>query len=194
MLATHISYNEQEIISFTKKFTLYNIIVVGFMYCLLWGDSLFLGFKKLVDLLLNDGLLAYIYFFMKIFFGGTVSIIFGIILHELIHAFFFMILSKNSFKSIQFGFKKKPLLFYVHCKDSLNIHAFRTGIIMPGLMIGFIPTVIGLIYGNIYLTVYGIIFTSGAAGDIMVFLATKGLRQSQKIRDLPNRMGFELVD
>ncbi|HKI44325.1 MAG TPA: DUF3267 domain-containing protein [Balneolales bacterium] len=155
---------------------------------------LFLDFKKLVSLLFNEGIFEYIYFFIKIFSLSTIFIIFGVIFHELIHAFFFTILSRNNFKSVQFGFQKKPLSFYIHCRNPLTIYAFRTGVIMPGLIIGLIPTIIGLIWGNIYMTVYGVIFTSGAAGDIMILIATKGLRRSQKIRDLPDKMGFELVN
>lgn len=193
MMMRYIYYNDNEILSFTKKFTLYNIIIVGLMYCILWSETLILGFQKIVLLLLNKGILAYLYFFLKIYILGVIAIIFGILIHELIHAFFFTLLSRNNFKSIKFGFKRKPLLFYVHCTDSLNIYAFRTGVIMPGLIIGLIPTIVGLICGNIYMTVYGIIFTSGAAGDLMVLIATKGLSGSQKIRDLPDKMGFEVV-
>ena len=189
----YIYYNEKEIALFTKKFTLYNIVIVGLIYCILWGKNLFLDLQKIVLLLVNKGILSYLFFFLKIYFLGVIAIIFGVLIHELIHAFFFTLLSRNNFRSIKFGFKKKPLLFYVHCDDLLNVIAFRTGVIMPGLIIGLIPTIIGLICGNIYMTVYGIIFTSGAAGDIMILFATKGLSGSQKIRDLPDKMGFELV-
>lgn len=190
----YFSEKENEIIKFTRKFTLYNILTVGFTYIIIWGKILFNDIKIIVSLLINKGILAYLLFFVKIYLLGLIAVILGIIIHELIHAIIFGLFSKNRFKSIQFGFKKEPLLFYVHCKERINLWPFRTGLIMPGLILGLVPTLIGLLSGNILLTIYGIIFTSGAAGDIMVFLATKGLNRSQKVKDLPDQIGFEVID
>lgn len=94
--------------------------------------------------------------------------IFGIVIHELIHGLFFVIFSKNKFKSVKFGIKPKHGAAYCICTEPLKIKHFIIVTIMPAIILGFIPGLISLILGNIYFLVFSLIFIMGASGDFLV--------------------------
>lgn len=121
------------------------------------------------------------------------GLLIGIISHELIHALTFMLITGKGFKAIEFSFIQKPFIPYVHYKEPISILAYRIGVAMPGILLGIVPSIVGLWIGNAYLTLFGIIFTGCSAGDFLILKATKGLNNDIKIRDLADHIGFEVV-
>ena len=192
MKKTHLVFSKDQIISFTKTFTIYNMLVVGVPFVILWGGGIFNEIKDLVEVLLNKGIFAYLWMFVKIYFWIITVIIGGVILHEIIHALVFMVFAKNGFESIEFGFIEKPFIPYVHCKEKLKLWEYRLGVVLPGLILGLVPCLLGLWLGNPIIIFIGIFFSSSAAGDLLLLKATKGIDPKSKIRDLPDQMGFEV--
>jgi len=170
----------------TKEFTMgigrVNIIAILFIFPimvfyilpfkLIWGSETFELGKDL---------------FMKHFF---LYLIFGAIIHELLHGITWAFFAKDGIKSIKFGVKWKYLTPYCHCKEPLMVKHYRIGGAMPLIIMGIIPSILGLFIGNGAFLSFGGFFTLAAAGDIIALFMLRTLESDEYISDHPNKMGF----
>lgn len=106
-------------------------------------------------------------FFVKVLFALAIYFL-GIVLHELIHGATWAIFLKDGFKSIKFGFISKYGTPYCHSKRPMKIKHYLLGGIMPSIILGLIPLVSGLIIGNFWVMLFGLLFTTSSIGDLMV--------------------------
>ncbi|RNC65872.1 DUF3267 domain-containing protein [Proteiniphilum sp. X52] len=113
----------------------------------------------------------------------------GIIIHELIHGFFFGLFAKNGFKSIRFGVMWQTLTPYCHCKEPLKIKHYFLGALMPALLLGVVPVVISLFNGSGLLLILGVFFTGAAAGDFMVVWILRKEHPETYVQDHPSEAG-----
>ena len=97
-----------------------------------------------------------------------IAIVAGAAVHELIHGIVFAIFAKNGFKSIKFGVVWKMLTPYAHCKEPLPVRAYILGVIMPFIILGFLPGIYAIFTGNLQLLIFSFLFSGGAAGDFMI--------------------------
>ncbi|MDA3952242.1 MAG: DUF3267 domain-containing protein [Bacteroidales bacterium] len=123
--------------------------------------------------------------FMRFF---LYALIFGIIIHELLHGITWALFTKGGFKSIKFGIN--GITPYCHCKEPLKVKHYVLGGIMPLIIMGIIPSIIGTLLGNgLYLS-FGIFFTWTAGGDIISLFMLRKLESEALVSDHPNKMGF----
>ena len=113
--------------------------------------------------------------------------------HELIHGLVWGLSSGKGFEVIEFGFVAEQLAPYCTCKEPLKKNAYLLGSIMPTVILGIIPTVLGVYIASIDLLFIGIMMTLGGMGDIMVVI--KLLRYDPKGKDIiimdhPTEGGF----
>ena len=79
--------------------------------------------------------------------------------------------AQNGFNSIKFGIVWQLITPYCHCKEPLKIKHYIFGALMPGILMGLLPTLYALIFDNIWLFIFGVFFTFAAAGDaLMVYI------------------------
>ena len=97
-----------------------------------------------------------------------IILIFGIVLHELIHGITWAKFAKAGFKSIKFGILKEMLTPYCHCKEPLKVKHYIFGAITPAIITGIIPAITAIFTGNLWLLIFGMLFTMAAAGDFMI--------------------------
>ncbi|MBK7649579.1 MAG: DUF3267 domain-containing protein [Flammeovirgaceae bacterium] len=124
----------------------------------------------------------------------VVAFIFGIVLHELIHGLCFAFFCKKGFKSIRFGIRKNPLVFYTHCAEPLKRIPFWIGTLAPCAILGIIPTLIGQTIGSLGLIVFGFLFTAFSVGDIYLVWEAGVLKKTDVVLDDPENIGFMIVD
>jgi hypothetical protein len=149
----------------TRLFCVMVLIIAGFIFGLpffiLWHDNLqVLEVNRQLELyrrLMNIGLFIIIVFI-------------GIIIHELIHGFFAAIFNKNGFKSIKFGVIPSKGMAYCINREILKANKYIIGLLMPLIILGIIPSIISVFYGNLYLFIFGILFIIGASGDILLLI------------------------
>jgi hypothetical protein len=118
----------------------------------------------------------------------------GIFLHEFIHASTWIIFGSISFKEIKFGMHWKYLTPYVHLKVPLTARPYRWGIIMPGLVLGILPSSLGIITGQSMLMLLGIIFTAAAGGDFLILWLLRKVPSTRKVQDHPTEPGCWVLD
>lgn len=119
-----------------------------------------------------------------------IIIIGGIIIHELLHGLTWGYFASNHLKSIKFGVKWKYLTPYCHCKEPLKVKHYKIGGAMPLLVMGIIPSIIGLIIGHGGVLSFGIFFTWVAGGDLIALYLLSKLNNDIYVSDHPEQMGF----
>ena len=115
--------------------------------------------------------------------------ILGVILHEFIHGLCFALFSKKPLSFIKYGFDKKTLTPYAHCKEPIKAGAYKIGAIMPAIILGFIPYLYAIINGDIYFFLFGTFFTTAACGDFIVLWLLRHLSRNIMVEDHPSRAG-----
>lgn len=107
-------------------------------------------------------------------FQGTGFVLFIVIFaalvlaHELIHGITWAIFAEHHFKDIEMGFMKEYLTPYCTCKVPLSKGAYIAGALMPLIVLGIIPTVIGIVCGSFLLLLLGLIMIISAGGDMII--------------------------
>lgn len=144
-------------------------VLSGVAFYLLWRPDAFLTWV--------DSLLLVVLFVV------------GIVVHELIHGFFFGLFGTKGFKSIRFGVMWKMLTPYCHCNEPLKIKHYALAALMPALLLGIVPVVISLCNGSILMWLFGVIFTGAAAGDFMVVWVLRKEHRDTYVQDHPSEPG-----
>jgi len=141
-------------------------------FILIWDYETF----KIGKEVFNDNILLYI--------------VSGIVIHELLHGLTWGCFASKGLKSIKFGVKWKWLTPYCHCKEPLKVKHYKIGGAMPLLVMGIIPSLIGIIIGHGEIASFGIFFTWAAGGDIIALYMLRKLDNDVYISDHPEKMGF----
>jgi hypothetical protein len=118
----------------------------------------------------------------------TVFIV-GALLHEMLHGFTWAFFCKDGLKSIRYGIHWKLLTPYCHCKETLPLSAYVLGGIMPGLVMGVLPAILGLLTGKLLLFLFGLFFSIAASGDLLVLWMLRNQSKEDLVQDHPDKIG-----
>jgi hypothetical protein len=150
-----------------------------------WGFALRWGWEAFRTGL--DALFGNLWLFLVIF-------LVGVMIHELIHGISWAFFGNKPLRSIQFGFQLKMITPYAHCKEPMKVNAYRWGTIMPGLVLGLLPALIGIVTGwGAWLT-FGLIFTTAAGGDMLVLWLLRGVAAGKQVEDHPSQAGCYVLE
>lgn len=174
-------YKKEKLVVDLVKANLYScvfaipvILLYGVAFVLMWGIN-FRNFE-------GNQLLSNVVFWV---FG----FILGIVLHELIHGIVFARYAKRGFKSIKFGILWKMLTPYCHCKEPLQVKYYRLALVMPAVVLGFIPFLVSLFLGNFSLLIFAGIMTTSAIGDFMIIHLLRKEKSTDWVEDHPTEVG-----
>ena len=124
---------------------------------------------------------------------GAIVIVTGVVAHELLHGLGWSFYAKKGWKSIRFGIVWKYLTPFCHCKEPLKLGAYRIGSILPSIVLGFIPSILALITGNLWILIFGFFFTFAAGGDFLILWLLRMERSSAWIQDHPEKIGCMII-
>ena len=158
-----------------KYFLLFGIIFF-LPYYLIWG----LDTKNFLDIKGNV---------LKAFYP-FIALTIGLVIHELIHGIFFAKYASKGFKSVKFGVLLKMLTPYCHCKEPLKIKHYIIALLAPLVILGILPAIVGILIGNLGLTIFGIFFSGAAAGDLMIYNLIKKENPEDYVQDHPSEAGY----
>lgn len=153
------------------------------LYALFWGSE---GVQQGLDRLFD-------------FEGGQTVLLFlllipGIIVHELLHAAGWIWSGKVDRNAIRFGFQWKTLTPYAHCTVPLRASAYRAGTLLPGLVLGLIPGLVGVLLDSFFLVVFGFVFTFAAGGDFLILWLLRGVSPDALVEDHPTKAGCYVLE
>ncbi len=151
-------------------------ILYAVPFYLIWGKNVFveLKFRSLLFLLL--------------------FIVFGILLHELLHGLVWAVFSKHGFRSIRFGIKWEYFTPYCHCTESLKVWHYVLGGLAPLVFMGILPGIWALFSGNGLIMFFAIFFSCAAGGDIQAIWMLRKFSKNQLVYDHPEELGFIIAD
>jgi len=159
-------------------------LIYAIPFYLIWSKQFSIELLKKVNL--NNELVEYA-------FGYSFSIVFimllGILIHELIHGITFSFFAKTGFKAIKFGVIWKMLTPYCHCKEPLLVKNYIIGGIMPAFILGFLPFIYSLLFGNVFWLIFAIFFTVAAFGDFYIIYLLRNENKNSMVLDHPSEVG-----
>lgn len=154
------------------------VVPLVILYLWRWELSLEMGLLELV-----------------LFYGiGALVLVVGIVAHEYIHGLTWRVLGRKPHSAIEFGVQWKALTPYAHCKEPLRARAYRYGAAMPGLVLGILPSIAGVLTGNGWVMLFGILFTVAAGGDVLILWLLRGVGPEQLVEDHPFNAGCYVLD
>ncbi|MBO9593840.1 MAG: DUF3267 domain-containing protein [Niabella sp.] len=113
----------------------------------------------------------------------------GIVLHELIHGLTWSLFARNGHRSIKYGILRKYATPYCHCREPLQVRHYILGALMPAAILGVLPAITAVIWGNFYLLAAGIFFIMAATGDFMIVHLLRHEKRGDQVMDHPSEAG-----
>ena len=98
----------------------------------------------------------------------AVSFIALIVVHELIHGVSWSFFTPHHFKDVEFGIMRPSMTPYCACLRPLKKGSYIFGAVMPLVLLGIIPMIVGIAIKNTNVLLLGIVMADAAAGDIMI--------------------------
>ena len=121
-------------------------------------------------------------------------LILSVVVHELIHGYFFAIYNHSGWKAVKFGFNKELMSPYATCQEPVKVKQFRIIVAMPTLILGIIPLLISLFYHNLVIFFFSAIMIVSGTGDILVLWVIRKLSANRYLIDHPGALGYFLVN
>ncbi|MCI0766558.1 DUF3267 domain-containing protein [Bacillus sp. TL12] len=144
-------------------------IITFIIYSLLWGISINLDYIFLTT--------SFVLYFVLI------------IAHELLHAIGFIVFGKAVYKDIKFGIILRYFMPYAHCKIPMQNQNYKKALLLPVIVTGIIPLLIGITFEYGLLTFVSVGLVASGVGDMMIYQLIKNLPSETMIQDHPSEPG-----
>jgi len=114
---------------------------------------------------------------MKGYFDGNVlyTVLFfflmlmvGFVLYEFVRSVIYAVFAKRGFRSIKFRALKKVLAPCCLCTEPLTRKQYAVSMVMPFVIVGFLPVLAAFATGILPLVIFAMILTTVATGDFIV--------------------------
>lgn len=167
------------------RFVLPILLLYLVPYLLLWPGQF--GYAALEGFVREHGVRTLFYPFLML-----LVFVLGAVMHELLHGLTWSIFCKRGLRSISYGVHWRYLTPYCHCKEMLPLRPYLVGGMMPGLVMGLLPAVAGMVTGNLLLFLFGLFFSLAASGDLLVLHMLRHAKASDLVQDHPEKIGCYL--
>lgn len=200
-MSKQINYTNEISLSVSKTYlySLYLLFPILLLFALpyffIWGDELLFYWEKKINFIKSSfSLYSIIYNISRYLFWILVILVSGIAVHEILHGLTWIFFTKKGFRSLSFGIMKPDLAPYVHCNEPLPLNVYRMGILLPGVVMGILPSAAGIFTGNFKIFIFGVFFTWAASGDFIVLWLIRHLKSSVMVQDHPRKVGCLIVE
>lgn len=150
------------------------LIVLGGLYWLLYEYFWNIDWKAF-----NDSITTILLF--------LIAIIVGIVVHELIHGITWIALTGMNFSHLKFGEMKGAA--YCHIDVPMVKRHYVIGALTPLLLLGIVPSIVGLVCGSLFWYLLGLLFTATAIGDMMIVWKIRKEEPTTLVYDHPSEGG-----
>lgn len=118
----------------------------------------------------------------------------SILMHEWLHVVGFVRVGGAPKTAVRYGFSWKGLAPYAHCKAPIRATAYRISVMLPGVLLGIVPGLIGVAAGTWWLVLWAILMVIAAGGDAAVLLAMRSVPGDALVLDHPYKAGCQVVE
>ena len=71
----------------------------------------------------------------------------------------------------------------------MRVNNYRLGVMMPGILLSFVPAIAGIISGISSIFIFGLLFILVAGGDILILWLLRNVKPKFLAKDQPTRVG-----
>ena len=164
-------------------------IIIVFLgpYLLLWTSDTELSFIELLKETFLQPIKERPYLTLVI-------ILFGVLVHELLHGISWARYTGNGMKDIKFGVIWSMLTPYCRCEVPLNVKHFLFGLLAPGIALGLLPAIYGLVSQNAGIMLFGMFFTLVGGGDYLLAWNLRKESMDSLVKDHPTAVGYFIYE
>lgn len=113
----------------------------------------------------------------------------GIVVHEFVHGIAFIGIGKAKLSDVKFGVLWKSMTPYAHCKIPLSIRAYKVSLLLPAIVTGIIPLIIGLSMESLLTVIVAAFLTTAGIGDWMMYRKLQPFPSNATVIDHPSEIG-----
>lgn len=168
------SFNYKQTNIFSLGIFIFTFLFFGLIYISIWGVHE--TWKEAEEYLFN------------VFITIPVIVV-GIFLHESFHALPLLFISKIPWKDIKAGINWINFTPYIHCKHPVSVRDYRISTSFPAIIMGILPTLLGIVIGFFPMVFFGIIFIVTAGSDILSIWKLRKVRGDYLASDHPEKAG-----
>ena len=117
------------------------------------------------------------------------SVVVGTIVHEGLHGIGWAFFGRIPLRAIRYGFSLRTLTPYAHCPLPLPAAAYRRGTLLPGIVLGLVPALVGVAGGSGFLIIFAAFFLGAASGDFLCLWIMRSVAPEASVTDHPTRAG-----
>ena len=120
-----------------------------------------------------------------VLFPLAAALVVSVALHELLHLAGYVWLGGAPIDAVHVEWR--GVVIVARCDVPLPARSYRAAVALPGLVLGAVPTLVGLVAGMAWLTVYGAVMLGASAGDATVLWALRKYRADEEVVDRSGR-------
>ena len=169
--------------SLALRWTLGLAVLLFVPYALWWGLPSLPGWGELPAFL--GRVLLYGLLFVLVYAASAA-------VHEGLHAVAMRLFAGVPWQDVHFAVRLREGIAYVHTAHPMTAAAYRGVLLLPGLVQGVLPAVVGLVAGHGWLLFYGYVMLASAAGDLAMLWLLRPLDGSTRVRDHPTQVGCQV--
>lgn len=102
----------------------------------------------------------------------AVALVVSIVVHEALHLAGYMWFGGAPYSAVHVEWRGAAMV--ARCETAISVRSYRAAVALPGLVLGALPAVLGLISGMAWLTAYGAVMMGAALGDARVLWVLRG--------------------
>lgn len=111
----------------------------------------------------------------------ALALMLSIAVHELLHLLGYVWFGGAPYSAVHVEWRGVTMV--ARSDVPLSARSYRAAVALPGLVLGVVPTAVGLALGIAWLTVYGAVMSGAALGDVQVLWALRGYAAREKVVD-----------
>ena len=114
-------------------------------------------------------------------FPLAAALVVSVALHELLHLAGYVWLGGAPRDAVHVEWRGAVIV--ARCDVPLPARSYRAAVALPGLLLGVVPTLVGLVSGIGWITVYGAVMLGASAGDVAVLWTLRKYRADEEVAD-----------
>lgn len=141
-----------------------------------------------------DGMVSRPLYGIAAYAMGAVVAVIGIVAHELLHGITFALLAQRPLSAVEFGFQRTTFTPYARAREAMPARVYRAMILAPGLVLGLLPALAGIVTGSPAVLLFGAMFTLAAGGDFLILWLIRGVDGNTLVKDHPRNVGCFVLE
>jgi hypothetical protein len=141
-----------------RRRMLVTVLAALAIYMVIWGPDALDGLSRDLALVL----------------GGYLAYLAGSAVHESVHLLGYVAFGGAPWGAVGISFR--GLQARAQCAVPITVGALRAALVLPGIVLGVLPLLVGYENGLPWLTILGALMLAGSLGDVRVLLVVRHLR------------------